>query len=202
MDQRPKFGMRRRLFVLTLSLAAVAPTLSVTPRLFAQEQSATTKTDGLREQIVEKGIAFLAREGQSDAGTFSDKVGPGVTALAVTAAIKNGRSIDDPVVAKGLEALQGYVKPDGGIYGNGRLKNYETCVAMVCFAAANPSGKYNEILKNAKNFVSGFQYGEGQRESSDPWYGGVGIRITLPEPRLEIQRHGVRSQGGRWWFLL
>ena len=41
------------------------------------------------------------------------------------------------MVATGLQALEGFVKPDGGIYGNGRLKNYETCVAMVCLAEAN-----------------------------------------------------------------
>lgn len=174
MNHRLNFRRGRRLFVLALSLAAITPTFSVTSSLFAQEKPATNETDALRKQIVEKGLAFLAKEGQSDAGTFSDKVGPGVTALALTAAIKNGRSIDDPVVAKGLKALEGYVKPDGGIYGNGRLKNYETCVAMVCLAEANSSGKYNEILKNAKNFVTGFQYGEGKREPSDPWYGGVG----------------------------
>lgn len=174
MIHRLNFRRGRCLFVLALSLAAITPTFSVTSSLFAQEKPATRETDALREQIVERGLAFLATEGQSDAGTFSDKVGPGVTALALTAAIRNGRSIDDPVVAKGLKALEGYVKPDGGIYGNGRLKNYETCVAMVCLAEANSSGKYNEILENAKNFVTGFQYGEGKREQSDPWYGGVG----------------------------
>lgn len=174
MNHRLNFRRGRRLFVLGLSLAAIMPAFSVTSILFAQEKPATNETDALRKQIIAKGLAFLAKEGQSDAGTFSDKVGPGVTALALTAAIKNGRSIDDPVVGKGLKALAGYVKPDGGIYGNGRLKNYETCVAMVCLAEANSSGKYNEILKNAKNFVTGFQSGEGKREPSDPWYGGVG----------------------------
>ncbi|WP_246146336.1 prenyltransferase/squalene oxidase repeat-containing protein [Rubripirellula lacrimiformis] len=143
--------------------------------VFAQQApGSTVPADQLRQQVVDKGLAFLAREGQSGAGTFSDKVGPGVTALALTAAIRNGRGIDDPMVAKGLKALEGFVKPDGGIYGNGRLKNYETCVAMVCFAEANNSGKYSAILKNAKAFVTGVQYGEGDRDPSDPWYGGVG----------------------------
>nr|WP_315860684.1 prenyltransferase/squalene oxidase repeat-containing protein [Rhodopirellula sp. SM50] len=127
-----------------------------------------------RRQIVDKGLAFLAKEGQSSAGTFSDRVGPGVTALAITSALRNGKTVDDPMVANGLKALEGYIKPDGGIYGNGRLKNYETCVAMVCFAEANASGKYNETLKRARDFVTGIQYGEGQRDPSDPWYGGVG----------------------------
>ncbi|TWU17930.1 prenyltransferase/squalene oxidase repeat-containing protein [Allorhodopirellula heiligendammensis] len=174
MTQRTKLRCGRRVFVLALSLAATVPSLAWTPQISAQDVVAASKSDAQREQVVNKGLAFLAKEGQSEAGTFSDRVGPGVTALALTAAMKNGQSVDDPVVAKGLQALEGFVKPDGGIYGNGRLKNYETCVAMVCFAEANQSGKYNEILKNAKNFVTGFQYGEGKRDPSDPWYGGVG----------------------------
>jgi hypothetical protein len=78
------------------------------------------------------------------------------------------------MVSKGLKALETFVKPDGGIYGNGRLRNYETCIAMVCFAEANKSGQYNELLSRAKAFVTGIQYGEGKRAPSDPWYGGVG----------------------------
>jgi squalene-hopene/tetraprenyl-beta-curcumene cyclase len=100
-------------------------------------------------------------------------VGPGVTALAVTSALRNGRSVDDPMVAKGLKALEAFVKPDGGIYGNGRLKNYETCIGMLCFAAANADGRYNEVLERAKDFVTELQYGGGQRDPSDPWYGGA-----------------------------
>jgi squalene-hopene/tetraprenyl-beta-curcumene cyclase len=144
------------------------------PPLQAQEKRGDSETERVRQKIIEKGLAYLAKKGQSDAGMFSDRVGPGVTALAITGALKNGRSVDDPMVAKGLKALEGFVKPDGGIYGNGRLKNYETCVAMVCFAEANRSGKYNLILQRAKDFVTGVQYGEGEREPSDPWYGGVG----------------------------
>jgi len=126
------------------------------------------------QRIVEKGFDYLSKEGQAEDGTFSGRVGPGVTALAITAAIRHGRSLDDPLVAKGLKALEGFVKPDGGIYGNGRLKNYETCVAMVCFAEANKTGQYNTILQNAKDFVTGVQYGTGERKPSNPWYGGVG----------------------------
>ncbi|TWT65040.1 hypothetical protein CA85_33850 [Allorhodopirellula solitaria] len=174
MNQQSSIGRSSFVWLLTTAVMAITPNLAVAPLAFAQEKQEVRASDALRQQIVDKGFAFLAREGQSEAGTFSDKVGPGVTALALTAALKNGRSIDDSMVAEGLTALEGYVKPDGGIYGNGRLKNYETCVAMVCFAEANKTGKYNQILKNAKNFVTGIQFGEGQRDPSDPWYGGVG----------------------------
>ncbi|MEM6776126.1 MAG: prenyltransferase/squalene oxidase repeat-containing protein [Planctomycetota bacterium] len=127
----------------------------------------------IRERVVSDALAYLAESGQSESGLFSDRVGPGVTALAVTAAIRNGRRLDDPMVARGLQALEGFVKPDGGIYGNGRLKNYETCVAMVCLAGANANGKYTQVLQDAKAFVTGVQYGEADRDATDPWYGGA-----------------------------
>ena len=102
--------------------------------------------DSVRQQAIERGLRFLREHGQAEDGTFSIQAGPGLTALAITAALRNGLPVDDPMVAKGLKALEGFVKPDGGIYGNGRLKNYETCVAIVCFQLANKDGRYKELL--------------------------------------------------------
>ncbi|MEM8668492.1 MAG: prenyltransferase/squalene oxidase repeat-containing protein [Planctomycetota bacterium] len=166
MNDRPIFHQGRRMFVHTI-LATVAITLSG-QLATAQDQEAAEKQ---RQQIVAKGLEFLATKGQDEEGLFSSRVGPGVTALAVTAALRNGRGIDDPMVSKGLKALEGFVKPDGGIYGNGRLKNYETCVGMLAFAEANKGGKYNTILAKAKDFVTGIQ--SAVSDPSDPWYGGA-----------------------------
>lgn len=177
MNTRRKFRRSRRFFVLASLVVGISPMLSAQDAgssAGTTTAKSVTETETVRRQVVDRGLAFLSNQGQSDAGTFSDKVGPGVTALALTAAMRNGRPVDDPMVAEGLKALEGFVKPDGGIYGNGRLKNYETCVAMVCFAEANKTGGYNTILKRAKDFVTVVQYGDGQRDPSDPWYGGVG----------------------------
>ncbi|TWU35767.1 hypothetical protein Q31b_52020 [Novipirellula aureliae] len=173
MSQRRNFRLERRIFVTTIALLVVCGT-TFAQDLAPVERAPVSKREQQRREVVDKALAYLAKEGQSNAGTFSDKVGPGVTALAITAALRNGKTTDDPMVAEGLMALESFIKPDGGIYGNGRLKNYETCVAMVCFSEANQTGKYNETLKRAKEFVTGMQYGEAKRDPSDPWYGGVG----------------------------
>ncbi|OYP33910.1 prenyltransferase/squalene oxidase repeat-containing protein [Rhodopirellula sp. MGV] len=170
MIRRRKFHHSRR-FIVLLGLLSVIP--NVTRGEDSPAASATESTESKRREIVESGLAYLAKEGQDDKGMFSSRVGPGVTALAVTAALKNGRSRDDAMVAKGLQALESFVHPDGGIYGNGRLRNYETCVAMVAFSEANSDGKYNELLAKAKDFVTGVQYGQAERDPSDPWYGGA-----------------------------
>lgn len=133
------------------------------------------EVEALRQEIVAKGLAYLAKSGQAADGTFTKQVGSGVTSLALAAALKNGRGVDDPMVAQGLKALEGFVHDDGGIYANDRLQNYETCVAMVCFKAANQDGRYNQLLKRATEFVTGRQYQEGEdRTSDESWVGGVG----------------------------
>ena len=168
MAARSIFHPPRRIFILAVISVAMAVGTS-----YGQTSSGESDTELLRRRTIDLGLKYLREQGQSDAGTFSDRVGPGITALAVTSALRNGRDLSDPMVAAGLKALEGFVKPDGGIYGNGRLRNYETCVAIVCLAEANRGGKYNQILQQAKKFVTEIQFGAG-RDPSDPWYGGVG----------------------------
>src|SRR5258708_24048238 len=82
------------------------------------------------KELRDKAVAYLARH-QAPDGSFSARfAGPGVTALVVTALLRNGVSPDDPVVAKALSALEKSVKEDGGIYDKG-LANYTTSVAVM-----------------------------------------------------------------------
>lgn len=154
--------------MLALSVCVVTP-------CFGQNQSESNET---LKKISEQGLDFLRTKGQAEDGTFSSRVGTGITSLAVAAALQHGVGLDDPLVAKGLKALDGYVKPDGGIYSGDRLRNYETCVAMVAFSAANKAagdGRYDTILDNAEQFVRGLQFGAaGNTDENDPRYGGVG----------------------------
>lgn len=122
-------------------------------------------------------IKYLQTQGQANDGTFSIQAGPGVTALVLTAMLRNGVPLEDPAIKKGIAAMQGVIKPDGGIYGNGRLKNYETCVGILFFAEANrlaKDGRYDKILADAKAFLISLQYGDGSVKTDSPDYGGVG----------------------------
>lgn len=126
------------------------------------------------DAVVSRGMEFL-RAQQADDGTFSREAGPGITALAITGALRCGEPLASPMVQKGLAALKTFIKPDGGIYGNGRLRNYETCIAIICFAEANKNGEFNSILQDAKRFVTSIQYGVGTESGSEElWQGGVG----------------------------
>ena len=123
------------------------------------------------QAVVEKAVAFLKSK-QSDNGSWSaNKTGPGVTALAAAALLRNGYAADDPTVAKAMTYLEMSIKADGGVYDK-RLANYTTSVAVMAFVEANKKGKYDTILKNAANFLKGIQH--TSEDGKDVKSGGLG----------------------------
>ncbi|WP_116344363.1 prenyltransferase/squalene oxidase repeat-containing protein [Blastopirellula marina] len=154
-------------------LSAVVPLLVVT-LAFGSLRSARA-ADADYDAVVAKGVKFLSSN-QADDGSYSSQVGIGPTAIATLALLEHGRSPNDPQIAKSLAYLEKAVHDDGGVYAaNGRLKNYETCIALMCFNKANTDGKYDTIVKNAEQFVRGVQItdtdGVGEEEVN---YGGSG----------------------------
>ncbi len=127
-------------------------------------------------RAVDRAIHFLQTKGQEPDGSFAGYAGPGITAVVTTGVLRNGRTPDDPLVAKSLKYLEGFVRPDGGIYAKGTLyRNYETCLAMMCFTEANRDGRYDKIVKGADRFVKGLQWDEGEKHGKDSYnYGGAG----------------------------
>jgi squalene-hopene/tetraprenyl-beta-curcumene cyclase len=128
------------------------------------------------EQSVDRAIAFLATTAQAADGSYSAAAGPAITALVTTGVLRHGRSPEDPVVAKALKYLEGFVRADGGIHAPETFhKNYETCIAIVCFQAANRNGKYDAVLKNANAFIQSNQWGSaGEKGPGDVEFGGAG----------------------------
>jgi squalene-hopene/tetraprenyl-beta-curcumene cyclase len=127
------------------------------------------------EEAVAKGIRFLASS-QADDGSYNAAAGPGITALVTTSLLRHGRSPQDPQVAKSLKYLEAFIQKDGGIYKEGSThKNYETCLAIQCFSAANYDGRYDKTLKNADRFIKGEQWdAEEGKTKADFEYGGAG----------------------------
>lgn len=169
------FVLARRAF---LSVgAAVAGGAWMSGRASGQDKGEAGAGDGkVLEGTVSKGFDYLQSKGQAADGSFSKQAGIGVTALAATALLRHGRSPDDPVVAKALKFITDNVQPTGGIHlPNGRLKTYETCVAVLCLEAANRDKRYDAILKKADTFLKElpFDGGEGY-ERANPYFGGAG----------------------------
>lgn len=140
------------------------------------EESSDNEVRRQHEAMVAKATSFLLTKGRTGDGSFSSFSGPGVTSLVTTALLRNGVSPSDPRIEASLAYIRERVQPDGGIYQAGSLfRNYETCLAMLCFTEANREGKYDAILKRADAFVKGIQWDENEgKEESDLGYGGAG----------------------------
>lgn len=142
------------------------------------DRSALAQADAekLLQPTVAKAITYLETKGQAADGSYSGYAGIGPTALITTALIQHGVATDSPQVAKSLKFIEQHVQPDGGIYQEGsRYRNYETCLGVMCFSAANADGKYKSILAKADAYLKGTQWDEGeQTEPSDASYGGGG----------------------------
>src|SRR6476660_5760014 len=164
-----------------LVVGLIAAVLSASPARAADEATAKKY-----EQLVDRAIAFLATKGQADDGSFNAAAGPAVTALVTTAVLRHGRSPEDPLVVKALKYLERFVRDDGGIYGEGSgNKNYETCIAIVCFKEANRNGRYDALLKKADAFIKGYQWGnDGTTSADDVKYGGAGYGRNNDRPDL------------------
>src|SRR5712692_6178039 len=111
------------------------------------------------QRVLDNATDFLKASQQKDGG-FSPKIaGPGITAIAVAALLRNGVSPQEPVVAKGLKYLEMHAKDDGGIYSKS-LANYTTAVALMALKEANKNGKYDDVIKRAAEFIKNIQHVE------------------------------------------
>ncbi|QDV53451.1 prenyltransferase/squalene oxidase repeat-containing protein [Gimesia fumaroli] len=123
----------------------------------------------------QKGINYL-KNSQLEDGLWTTETVPGISALVTTALLESGVPASDPVVTKSLKRLEGFIKKDGGIYyAKSNHRNYETCISIMAFSAANQGGRYDSIIKNAEKFLRGLQWDKGEGlESSDTSFGGAG----------------------------
>jgi len=142
----------------------------------AAEQPAAKASAQQHQKSVDSAINYLLTKGQADDGSFSNQTGGGVTAICTTALLRNGRSPNDPAVARALKYLEGLAREDGGIYAeNSTVKNYETALAIVCLKEANSGGKYDKLIAKADKFVKGIQWDEGEGQTKSSFnYGGAG----------------------------
>lgn len=161
----------------SILIAAIALSDSVV--VFAAEAGEGNQAE--YQLIVSKAIQYLG-EAQSEEGSFSSQYGTGVTSLVTTGLLRHGRSPQEPMVARALASLEKHVKPDGGVYMEGtRYRNYETCLAIMCFNEArqqlprSEATKYDNLLTDAEKFVKDLQWDAAEGHGIESMnYGGAG----------------------------
>jgi len=158
---------------LSVVLAACVVVASFGAVARADESAAAPESDAkLYQQVVDRGVEYMITKGVQEDGSYGKDLGPGMAAICTDALLRQGRSPDDPAVAKSLKWIETFVHPDGGIYSkDSPVKNYETSLAVLAFTDANADGRYATLLKNADKFLKGEQWGG---ETSDVKYGGAG----------------------------
>jgi squalene-hopene/tetraprenyl-beta-curcumene cyclase len=175
--------MKMNRFATCVGLLSLSLALAVQPLLAADAQLGPD-THKLAEAR-HKAVDFL-KASQADDGSWTSNTSTGVTALAITALLDSGVSVSDQTVAKGLAALEKYVQKDGGIYHPSTShKNYETCVAVLAFKAANAGGRYDRVLAGADKFLRGLQWDEEEGiDKADVRYGGADYGPSKKRPDL------------------
>ena len=168
---------------LQISLAstlvfAQTPAEPATPAV-AAKQVDTSSSDQLQKlnETASKGINFLLEKGRDAAdGSYSKQLSPAVTALCVSAMVRNGVPVANEKIQQSLTFLQTMVRPNGGIYApKSNLRNYETSVSIIAFHQCNVDGKYDELLGKAASFLQGIQWDDGEGHGIESnRYGGQG----------------------------
>lgn len=129
-----------------------------------------------RRELLDRAVLYCRTIGQAEDGSFSREKGPAITAIVAAGLLRNGVPATDPVVAKSLDYLQGFVQSDGGVYQTGSThRNYETCISIIAFSAANTDGRYDALLAGADSLVRKLQWDEEEGHGVDSlYYGGAG----------------------------
>jgi len=161
---------------MTKGMSTILTTLVMASALAPSLRADEADLQKTFQQTVDQAIRYLETKAQAPEGSYANYAGPGVTAIVTTAVLRHGRSPDDPVVAKSLNYLQGFVQPDGGIYQKDNFyRNYETSLAILCFNEANGDGRYDKLIDRAEAFLKGIQWDEDEdQDQSSLSYGGAG----------------------------
>ena len=159
-----------------LSMLCIISVMAWVTTLSAEDKVSLSKENLLKYQkSVKQGITFL-KNAQNKDGSWSNPKTIGITAICVTALLKNDVPATDETVDKALTFLKSHIQQDGGIYHpDSSHKNYETSITIMAFIQANKKKEYTKDIEKAVTFLKGLQWDEGEgKEPDDTFFGGQG----------------------------
>lgn len=137
------------------------------------------------EAAAARAVEFL-RVSQSADGSWTTDQSPGITGLVTAAVLQNGVKPEDPMVQKAFAFIGKFAQEDGGIYANKTGHgNYETCIALLAYKAANRDGRHDQLIARAGDFLKKLQWSEEHGiKSDDIKFGGAGYGRSQDRPDL------------------
>jgi len=141
------------------------------------------------EHAINKGVAWLKKQQDSETGAWSETDQPALTALAVAAMLgdpslaKTPSTKFPPQIKKGLAFITSKQKSDGGIYGKG-LATYNTSLSMMALMqGGDPASE--AIIRSARKFLINQQSDFDARGKTDNLFdGGIGYGGTYAHSDL------------------
>jgi squalene-hopene/tetraprenyl-beta-curcumene cyclase len=179
--------------------AAVRPARAQMPKIIAPVNAPPPAKDrSLQleiEHAIDKGL-YTLKDKQNAAGYWSTPETPGLTALVLTAIVKEPTGVvkanPPEFVQKGYDYLLQSQQPDGGIYLKG-LANYCTSVCVLALQAAD-SVAYEPVLRRARMFLIGMQGHYPPGSEGEAYDGGIGYDPQdkpLTDPNANPQPAGT-----------
>lgn len=130
------------------------------------------------QAAIAKAIDYLKKSQLPDGGwpmkVGGDKSDLGVTTVVANSLLTAGLPGSDPTLVDACKYIVGFVKEDGGIYGDVGLNNYTTSIGLMVLKAADAE-KHKDVIAKALGYLRNLQWGRGQGlepESAD--FGGAG----------------------------
>jgi squalene-hopene/tetraprenyl-beta-curcumene cyclase len=138
----------------------------------------------------ERGLAWLLKQQEAN-GSWRHH--PAITGLAITA-LARGENPPQDVIDRAVKFILSNVKTNGAIYGGGESDKYPNYSTAICTMALLATGKPEvmDVIKNARKFLLGSQFDEGEGvASTNASYGGIGYgkreRPDLSNSQLALE---------------
>jgi len=151
------------------SLALLASTSGASAQV-----STTADAKSKAQQLIDKGLAFLATQQAENGGWMAQRGAPAITALALKGFAQDPNRRNDTNVKKGFEFLLSFQLENGGIYKD-TLASYNTSTAISALAAAkNPAFQPN--IDKAIAYLRTLQWQEGMELPTGEILAGGDVR--------------------------
>lgn len=163
------------LFAIGCGLVLAGPSEAQQPKEGEKKQPKQKKAKSW-DEVTDAAVGYL-KTTQAEDGSWSKAAHPGITSVVLSGLFRTGKATaDDPIAAKGLKFVEGYIDPkDGSLaVGDIRHKFYVTSNNLLALADSKAK-KYEPVIAAAATYMKKGQVGaDDMKKDDDVNFGGFG----------------------------